>query len=1194
MKLQAISILRLKRSFIYRPAAAILALLLLPVFSRFEGDTAVRAFQASAGVIGGSNAIIQNYCVGTSCYISDLGQLERDAVAGYLGLHNLPSADTDIIYKYGRADLRNAIRGVIFNILQGIIDTPADKRLSHEQNLYNWFQSLVQQNEIDQYKLAIAQYHSWQRDPCLFTLDPVIASEYKLSYNGAPFCGRQFANLFLLPDVPDQTYFTAFGLKNSYGSPASTFPYFGSLVADTGINAAAVAGISAGTAALVISGAAAVLAKSLTLALAAVTATSHALAGSSPLFVLSGSTVAALTPAFIVGGAVVIVLAFIAIGVAAGIRVFNNQKNIDQLNNLTNTLDLVTRTPPDLSAFQSDTSGLGMYKLQTAMDGQTVPDVPSTALLPAHSDSDLNFAIQKSTEPITLVGDTLAYLDWKGAEWSAQTYRGWFVQTCKGSQCTQADSINANIRYVDWSGVNWTAARLGDKFISTKNKPASTDKDCSADPATGVSTGPDFSKCISYLSTSIPLKAPGGVLERVSLSVSKPSMPPVFTGEPTLPFTPGMPSSQTITASGNPAPQICFSSSNPPLPADFSLKEGVCGQNGRLQLTFDGNPGSPEQVYQLTLAATNGTTAQPVLKTFAIDVSHHVEITSPPVLSGTAGFPVDFTVTTTGSPTPSLSVSPELLDRFPGLNFKDNGDGTGTFSGSPIRPGNAFCPIINGKPACGITASNSRETVVQAFAIDLAPAPAASLGPPSNATFIAGAANSVPITSTSARTHVFWNFKSKTSWLVLVDNGNGTATLFGHPPAGTTGTFTVEIAPIAFGSAAYITPVFSPFPVTVVNKPTFLSPNTAAFTVGSRGSFAISASEGNIDKIFGRLPPGLSFTAGNPATISGIPAPGSGGQYPLEVTNSVPNQVSIYGNLGLNIYQAPAIISPKNATFTTGLPNSFTVTTSSFPNVSARPVTQPLTPPTNPNEGKGMYFAVTGLPASLKASNLDPQGNATGTLTIQGTPLPGDAGLHMVQIMARNGVGATAQQTLMLNLVKLKGAAPVSGNQCDGAYTGTFQGDIGVSLGQNCMFVGGGVNGNVLVIGGELTLSKAKVTGNVRIQGSSAFSISPGSEINGDLTIEDVDLGMPRNALCSTRVGNDLFISNNVIPIVIGSPQTSCPGNVVGRNLVIKDNTDSIEVFDNQITRDLTCLRNILIAGGGNSAETKELQCVSF
>ena len=53
--------------------------------------------QASAGVIGGSNTIIQNYCVGHLCYIADLGQLERDAVNAYLGLHNLPPGDTSQI-----------------------------------------------------------------------------------------------------------------------------------------------------------------------------------------------------------------------------------------------------------------------------------------------------------------------------------------------------------------------------------------------------------------------------------------------------------------------------------------------------------------------------------------------------------------------------------------------------------------------------------------------------------------------------------------------------------------------------------------------------------------------------------------------------------------------------------------------------------------------------------------------------------------------------------------------------------------------------------------------------------------------------------------------------------------------------------------------------------------------------------------
>lgn len=526
--------------------------------------------------------------------------------------------------------------------------------------------------------------------------------------------------------------------------------------------------------------------------------------------------------------------------------------------------------------------------------------------------------------------------------------------------------------------------------------------------------------------------------------------------------------------------------------------------------------------------------------------------------------------------------------------FKDNGNGSGTISGTAQRPGNRYCVLIDNKPTCGVTASNSRETVVQDFGIDLTPAPAASLGTPTDATFVAGASNSVVVASTGASTHVSWKYKSGPPWMKgLVDDGNGTATLFGTPPAGTTGTFTAEIAPIAAGSSASVTPIFSPFPVTVVNQPIFLSPNTATFTVGSHGSFAISASEGNIVKI-GSLPAGLSFTGGNPATITGIPALGSGGQYPLEVTDSLAKGVSIYGNLTLNVYEGPTITIPKRAKFPTGLPVSFTVTTSGLPNVSAQPVTQPLTPPTNPNEGKGMYFTVTGLPPSLRASNLNPQGFATGTLTIQGTPLPGDAGLHLVQITAQNGVGATALRDLRLTLVKLEGPAPASISECNGAYDGFFEGDIAVSADQICMFVGGGVRGNVTVLGGDFILSHAKVTGNVGIQGWSTFSISAGSEIDGNLTMQDVSSGTSQNPICASRVAGDLTVSNSDIPIEIGLPQVSCPGSNFGRDVIIMNNMGSIQIYNNQIARTLSCRGNLSIAGGGNTARIRSDQCIPF
>jgi hypothetical protein len=206
MKRRAISILRFRRSFIFQPLAALLVVLVLPFLSRIAGDTGIRISDASAQVF--SNPILQN-CLGRACV--DLRQLEADGATAYLGLHDLPPADASIIYNYGHTDLRSGVRGAMFNILLGIILKPASQRTQHEQTLYSWLQSAVQQNEIAEYTLALDQFNSWQSDPCHFGLDSDIASQYDISYNGAAFCfgGGSLAGLFSGPLVPAESYFMA-------------------------------------------------------------------------------------------------------------------------------------------------------------------------------------------------------------------------------------------------------------------------------------------------------------------------------------------------------------------------------------------------------------------------------------------------------------------------------------------------------------------------------------------------------------------------------------------------------------------------------------------------------------------------------------------------------------------------------------------------------------------------------------------------------------------------------------------------------------------------------------------------------------------------------------------------------------------------------------------------------------------------
>src|SRR5262249_35476642 len=159
----------------------------------------------------------------------------------------------------------------------------------------------------------------------------------------------------------------------------------------------------------------------------------------------------------------------------------------------------------------------------------------------------------------------------------------------------------------------------------------------------------------------------------------------------------------------------------------------------------------------------------------------------------------------TGYPKPSLS-----LDRFlslpDGLTFTDKHDGTATISGT-FLPGIWGCQHVSTDPAappppCGIIASNSQCTVEQQFVIYSNAAPRAFVAPPTSATFIAGIPNQVELSAAGGSTPVrSWNFRPNgdAPWLSFRSNifNIRTATLSGTPPVGTTGSFTVGVAPYA-------------------------------------------------------------------------------------------------------------------------------------------------------------------------------------------------------------------------------------------------------------------------------------------------------------------------------------------------------------------------------------------------------------
>ena len=1185
----------LRRWLIYRPLAVLVAILLLPGLPGMEGESGSAAVSAQvAACTPDGNSIIRNYCVEGAFYGADLVQFERDAVSAYLALHQIPQSDAYVIYQYGRSDLRNAVRGVMMSMLQGIFGMDASARTRHEQSLYDWMQSLVRNNEVNLRLIALNTFRSWQSDPCHFTLDKDVADAYKLSYSGNPYCFRNALDL-LPPQVPKEDYFLAYGLSKSYAAKASTDATFTSLVADTGINIGAIAGIGVATGGMIL-GAAAVLGSAVYAALAAALTAYITLgasfslsAGAGALTAVSGFTVATIGLAGAIVGPALIILIGVAIGVAAGVQLFINEQQVAEIDShLTAGLNTALAIPPDLKAMATDSTGLGSYKLQLTLVSQTTPEVQSTAALPQHRPgTDPAFAIQST------ISDTLTYRDWNGNTWSAQTWGGWFVQSCANgpkSTCPRADSIVASIRYQDSSQANWTAARLGKTFAHIKAQLDLTkDVKCPADSLTGISPGSDFTNCMSYGSSSIPLV--DGTGNNVTVALSELTQPR-FTGPSTLKFAPGLLSTQTIAAAGNPTPTICVTGSN--LPADFTLNKGnTCG-TGSFDLGFGGNLGAPVGVYQLELTASGS--GSPVTQTFSINVATELAFVSPATLSSVAGFPVSFLVVATGNPAPVISVDPAFtLFSQLGLTLHDNGNGTAIISGTPTAPGEYQCFLSGDSGSCGIVASNSQGTVKQSLKITLASAPVASIpGCPTGrtcspgATFTAGIPNEILLPSTGAATPVSWRFFSAPpAWLSLTDNGNGSAVLSGTPPLGTAGTFNLAILPAAVGTI----PVVADYPLTVVTTPVFTSANTGTFTVGTSGSFSISANTGTI-ALGSPLPRGLSFTGGNPAVIAGTPSAGTGGQYTLTL-NATGTGGAAQQSLVLNIQEGPRITSVSTAAMFVGVPASFDVITTGFPSVSNHVLPANPLPPTNPAGGNGMYFTVTGLPASLQTSSLNPAGFATGTLTIQGTPSAADVGVHQVQITAQNAVGVAAQQTLLLEIVRVTAPAPSSGTGCNGYYNGTFTGNITVSPGQNCAFFSGGVVGNITVTGGNLVLTDATVSGNVVIQGSAAFVVGAGSVITGNLTIQNLSSSTGAR-VCGTEVGGNLRVLANAIPIQMGSQDGSCLGNAVGTNLAVQDNTGAISIYGNHVAKNLSCSGNTAIGGSGNLAGKKIGQCSGF
>jgi hypothetical protein len=188
---------------------------------------------------------------------------------------------------------------------------------------------------------------------------------------------------------------------------------------------------------------------------------------------------------------------------------------------------------------------------------------------------------------------------------------------------------------------------------------------------------------------------------------------------------------------------------------------------------------------------------------------------------------------------------------------------------------------------------------------------------------------------------------------------------------------------------------------------------------------------------------------------------------------------------------------------------------------------------------------------------------------------------------------------------------PASGTGCNGTYYGVFAGNITISNGQTCTFLGGGVSGNIIQNGGSLIISGATIKGDVQVNGSATVAVGPYTAITGNLTVQHLSTG-PAAQICGVKIQGNVQFQNNAVAVQIGD-STACPGNVIGGNLQVQSNTASTvifgnvvggdlhdqnnaatQVFSNQVGGNLQCQNNSNISGSGNAAKLKQGQCSSL
>jgi hypothetical protein len=364
---------------------------------------------------------------------------------------------------------------------------------------------------------------------------------------------------------------------------------------------------------------------------------------------------------------------------------------------------------------------------------------------------------------------------------------------------------------------------------------------------------------------TVTITASNGVVRTSQTLTLTVQQQPAITSADATTFAIGQSNTFTIKTSGFPTATLTEIGN---LPSTLTFTDNHDGT-----ATLSGTPLSGSgKTYQLTITADNGIGTS-ATQSFTLTLDQGPTFTSSDAFAFTAGQSASFSITTS----PGMPATTKLTEtgKLPaGVSFTPGTNGTARLSGKPAANS-------GGVYALTLTASNGSVRINQTFTLRVDQAPAVVSA--NTASFAVGQTGSFIIKTAGFPLAALGENGGLPSGVGFMDNGDGTATLFGTPAAGTTGAYHLTItAGNGVGSKAT-----QNFTLIVNQAPILTSAASATFMRGQPGSFTVATTGLPMPILTetGNLPRGLKWLPGKGTlTLSGKPAATTRGIYTFIIT----------------------------------------------------------------------------------------------------------------------------------------------------------------------------------------------------------------------------------------------------------------------------------------------------------------------